>query len=152
RSMSIGQKRQALVGSAHGRFIAFCDDDDDIASDYVPMLVRTIQQHEEIDLITFEQSAIYNKKPFTVRFQMGADDQKLILDGPDHQILTRGPWHVCAWRRDRVAHCQFLDTNYGEDAAWVRQARCHVTKAHHIPAIMHFYRHDREQTLAPEKA
>lgn len=152
RGMSIGQKRQSLLNSARGQFIAFVDDDDDVSFDYVPMLVRTIQQQPDIELITFEQSASYNGKPFTVRFQHGAKDQEWLLNGPDNQVITRGPWHVCAWRRDRIAHCQFLHSNYGEDAAWIRQARGHVHRAHHIPAVMHFYRHDRTQTLAPEHA
>jgi hypothetical protein len=73
-----------------------------------------------------------------------------MLEGPDNQCLTRGPWHVCAWRRTKIRHCQFLDTNYGEDAAWVAQARQHVTRAHHINAILHTYRHDARTTLAPE--
>jgi hypothetical protein len=65
-------------------------------------------------------------------------------------IRNRCCWHVCAWRRTKIRHCQFLDTNYGEDAAWVAQARQHVTRAHHIDAILHTYRHDARTTLAPE--
>jgi hypothetical protein len=150
RARSIGMKRQALLNSARGDFIAFVDDDDDVSEDYVTRLIEAITQHPEADVITFDQAAIYNGKPFTVHFQLGAKDDKLILDGPDHQCITRGPWHVCAWRRTKIRHCQFLDTNYGEDAAWVAQARQHVTRAHHINAILHTYRHDARTTLAPE--
>jgi hypothetical protein len=150
RARSIGMKRQALLESARGDFIAFVDDDDDVSEDYVTRLIEAITQHPEADVITFDQAAIYNGKPFTVHFQIGAKDEKLVLDGPDHQCITRGPWHVCAWRRTKIRHCQFLDTNYGEDAAWVAQARQHVTRAHHIDAILHNYRHDARTTLAPE--
>jgi glycosyltransferase involved in cell wall biosynthesis len=150
RARSIGMKRQALLNSARGDFIAFVDDDDDVSEDYVTRLIEAIIEHPEADVITFDQAAIYNGKPFTVHFQLGAKDDKLILDGPDHQCITRGPWHVCAWRRTKIRHCQFLDTNYGEDAAWVAQARQHVTRAHHINAILHTYRHDARTTLAPE--
>lgn len=150
RARSIGMKRQALLNSARGDFIAFVDDDDDVSKDYVTRLIEAIIEHPEADVITFDQAAIYNRKPFTVHFQIGAKDDKLLLDGPDHQRITRGPWHVCAWRRSKIRHCQFLDTNYGEDAAWVAQARQHVTRAHHIDAILHTYRHDASTTLAPE--
>lgn len=150
RARSIGMKRQALLNSARGDFIAFVDDDDDVSEDYVTRLIEAIIEHPEADVITFDQAAIYNGKPFTVHFQLGAKDDKLILDGPDHQCITRGPWHVCAWRRTKIRHCQFLDTNYGEDAAWVAQARQHVTRAHHIDGILHTYRHDARTTLAPE--
>ena len=150
RARSIGMKRQALLESARGDYIAFVDDDDDVSGDYVTRLIEAITEHPEADVITFDQAAIYNGKPFTVHFQIGAKDDKLMLEGPDNQCLTRGPWHVCAWRRTKIRHCQFLDTNYGEDAAWVAQARQHVTRAHHIDAILHTYRHDARTTLAPE--
>lgn len=150
RARSIGMKRQALVDSARGEFIAFVDDDDDVTTDYVPLLVEAIAKHPDADVITFDQDAIYNGKEFVVHFQIGAGDDRLDLAGPDHQRLTRGPWHVCAWRRSKVKHCQFLDTNYGEDAAWVSQARQAVQRAHHIDATLHTYRHDARTTLAPE--
>lgn len=150
RHRSVGLKRQALLDAARGQYIAFVDDDDDVSSNYVEKLIEAIKQRPEAHVITFEQLATYNGKPFKVTFQHGASDQHLQLDGPDDQELIRGPWHVCAWRRDRIAHCQFLDTNYGEDAAWVKQARMHVTQAHHIPQVLHFYHHDARTTLAPE--
>lgn len=150
RHRSVGLKRQSLLEAARGQYIAFVDDDDAVSADYVPALLKAIEQHPEAHVITFEQEAIYNGKFFSVTFQHGASDQHLQLDGPDNQQLTRGPWHVCAWRRDRIEHCQFLDCNYGEDAAWVKQARMHVTQAHHIPRVLHHYHHDARTTLAPE--
>jgi hypothetical protein len=152
RHRSVGLKRQSLLDSARGRFIAFVDDDDDVSDDYVARLLQAIQTHPDAEVITFDQAATYNGKPFTVHFQLGATDEKLILDGPDDQVITRGPWHVCAWRREKIRHCQFLDTNFGEDHAWVYQARQHVTRSHHIPRVLHHYRHDARTTLAPEKA
>jgi glycosyltransferase involved in cell wall biosynthesis len=150
RARSIGMKRQSLLDSARGDFIAFVDDDDDVSEDYITRLIEAIIQHPEADVITFDQSCSYNDKPFTVHFQHGAADQLLDLAGPDHQRITRGPWHVCAWRRSKIQHCQFLDSNYGEDKAWVDQARLHVQRSHHIDAILHTYRHHATQTLAPE--
>jgi glycosyltransferase involved in cell wall biosynthesis len=150
RARSIGLKRQSLLDSARGDFIAFVDDDDDVSHTYVAELIEAIRAHPEADVITFDQSATYNGKPFTVHFQHTAADERLDLAGPDHQRITRGPWHVCAWRRSKVQHCRFLDSNYGEDKAWVDQARLHVQRAHHIDAVLHTYRHDARQTLAPE--
>lgn len=150
RHRSVGLKRQALLDAARGRFIAFVDDDDAVSGDYVPQILATIQQHPECDVITFDEHATYNGKAFTVHFQHGAKDENLILDGPDDQVITRGPWHVCAWKREAIRHCQFLDCNYGEDAAWVKQARMHVKSPHHIDAILHHYHHDARTTLAPE--
>lgn len=150
RHRSVGLKRQSLLDSARGKFIAFVDDDDDVSDDYVVSLLHAIAKHPEAEVITFDEAASYNGKPFTVHFEFGAKDQDLLLDGPDDQVITRGPWHVCAWRREKIRHCQFLDCNFGEDAAWVKQARQHITRAHHIPRILHHYRHDARTTLAPE--
>lgn len=150
RCRSIGLKRQALADSARGRYIAFVDDDDDVSADYVSTLVTAIITGGGEDVITFEQECVYNGKPFHVTFQLGARDERLDTGGADHQRVTRGPWHVCAWQREKITHCRFLDCNYGEDFAWVSQARLVAKTSHHIPRVLHFYRHDARTTLAPE--
>ena len=142
---SIGGKRQALVDIARGKFIAFVDDDDWVADDYVQEILDEIRQDVRNDLITFQQFAKYGDQQSLVEFKLGQDDQPFQPDGR----TLRGPWHVCAWRRDAVRGCQFLETNYGEDLAWARQARNRVRKSRHLPLILHHYRHDPETTSAP---
>jgi len=144
RTRSIGAKRQSLLDIARGQYIAFVDDDDGIADNYVQELLAAAASGA--DVITFLQHAIYNGKQSVVDFQLGQGDHGFVPGG----ITIRDAWHVNAWRRSRVAHCQFGETNYGEDLTWCLQARRMVETTVHIPKILHFYRHDAATTAAPE--
>lgn len=144
RARSIGAKRQALVDIARGEYIAFVDDDDDISEDYVASLLAAIRTGA--DVITFRQRAIYNGQESEVVF--GVNNQ----DGPFNPggITLRAPWHVCAWKREKIAGCLFGESNYGEDLVWCQQARRRIRTAHHIDRVLHTYRHDAATTAAPE--
>ena len=144
RTRSIGAKRQALVNIARGQYIAFVDDDDDIADSYVAELLTAAASGA--DVITFLQGATYNGLQSVVDFQLGQGDHSFMPGG----ITNRDAWHVNAWRRSRVAHCQFGESNYGEDLTWCQQARRMAETTVHIPKILHFYRHDASTTAAPE--
>jgi hypothetical protein len=144
RKRSIGAKRQALLDIARGQYIAFVDDDDDVADGYIEELVNAAASNA--DVITFLQGATYNGQQSVVDFQLGQSDQ----DFQPGAITNRDAWHVNAWRRSRVAHCQFGESNYGEDLTWCQQARRMAETTVHIPKILHFYRHDAAITAAPE--
>ena len=146
RQRSIGAKRQALVDIARGEYIAFVDDDDDIAEDYVSSLLEAIEKGA--DTITFEQRAVYNGLESKVIFGINNRDEAFNAGG----ITLRAPWHVCAWRRDRVADCQFAESNYGEDRIWAIQARRRARTGYHIDRVLHTYIHDAATTAAPENA
>ena len=144
RKRSIGAKRQALLDIARGQYIAFVDDDDDIADSYVEELLAAAASGA--DVITFLQGATYNGQQSVVDFQLGQGDHGFVPGG----ITNRDAWHVNAWRRSRVAHCHFGESNYGEDLTWCQQARRMAQTTVHIPKILHFYRHDAAITAAPE--
>ena len=144
RKRSIGAKRQALLDIARGQYIAFVDDDDDIADGYVAELLKATVS--SADVITFLQGATYNGQQSVVDFQLGQGDHGFAPGG----ITNRDAWHVNAWRRSRVSYCQFGESNYGEDLTWCQQARRMAETTVHIPKILHFYRHDAATTAAPE--
>ena len=144
RKRSIGAKRQALLDIARGQYIAFVDDDDDVADGYIEELVNAAASGA--DVITFLQGATYNGQQSVVDFKLGQGDHAFQPGG----ITNRDAWHVNAWRRSRVAHCQFGESNYGEDLTWCQQARRMAETTVHIPKILHFYRHDAATTAAPE--
>jgi hypothetical protein len=146
RARSIGAKRQSLVDSAQGRYIAQVDDDDDVSPDYVEKLLAAAESNA--DVITFRQRAIYNGLESEVHFGINNQDGPFTPGG----ITLRAPWHVCAWRRDVVQGCQFGLSNYGEDREWCLQARKRIRTAHHVDSVLHTYRHDAATTAAPESA
>ena len=144
RARSIGAKRQALVDIARGQYITFVDDDDDVSDDYVASLLRAAETGA--DVITFRQRAIYNGLESEVHFGINNQDGQFNPGG----ITLRAPWHVCAWRRERVEGCLFGESNYGEDIAWCQQSRKRIRTGHHIDRVLHTYRHDAATTAAPE--
>ena len=144
RTRTIGAKRQALVDIARGEYIAFVDDDDDISDNYVSKLLAAIESGA--DVITFKQRAIYNGKESTVEFGVKNQDGAFNVGGTTY----RAPWHVCAWKREKVAGCLFGESNYGEDLVWCKQARKRIRNGHHIDSVIHTYRHDAATTAAPE--
>jgi glycosyltransferase involved in cell wall biosynthesis len=144
RKRSIGEKRQSLVDIANGEYIAFCDDDDDVSPDYVSELLKAIET--KADVITFNQKAIYNGLKSEVHFGIRNQDGQFNPGG----ITLRGPWHVCAWNRQKVKGCVFGFSNYGEDLVWSHQARKRVKTGHHINKVLHTYIHDAATTAAPE--
>ncbi len=144
RKRSIGAKRQALVEIALGRYIAFVDDDDDIAPDYVAEILAAAESGA--DVITFRQGSSYNGLKSEIHFNLGQGDGQYNPGG----ITQRDAWHVCAWKRSAVQGCRFLHNNYGEDRAWALQARKRVKTTIHIPKVLHFYTHDAGTTAAPE--
>lgn len=144
RKRSIGEKRQSLVDIANGEYIAFCDDDDDVSPNYVSELLKAIET--KADVITFNQKAIYNKLESEVHFGIKNQDGQFNPGG----ITLRGPWHVCAWNRQKVKGCVFGFSNYGEDLVWSHQARKRIKTGHHINKVLHTYIHDAAKTAAPE--
>lgn len=145
RKRSIGEKRQSLVDIANGEYIAFCDDDDDVSDDYVSELLKAIET--KADVITFNQKAVYNKLESEVHFGIKNQDGQFNPGG----ITLRGPWHVCAWNRQKVKGCVFGFSNYGEDLVWSHQARKRIKTGHHINKVLHTYIHDAATTAAPEQ-
>ncbi len=144
RKRSIGAKRQALLDSARGTYIAFCDDDDLISDDYIPRLLAEAQHGA--DVITFEQTSMIDGVPGQIIFDATyAKDDPWVPGG----IARRAPWHVCAWKRDQVSDCVFPDIMYGEDLQWSLQARLRMRTARHIPAVLHTYIHNAATTAAP---
>lgn len=151
RVMSIGKKREALVRAACGLYVAFVDDDDWVAPDYVSELCAAIDDRahtldEYPDVITFEQDGTYNGQRSTVEFKLGNPNG---LFNPGGKTL-RAAWHVCAWRRKLAVRFPFPDTNYGEDWGWAFHLNAVAKRSQHIPKILHYYRHDATTTAAPE--
>lgn len=141
---TVGEKRDALLRLAKGKYITYVDDDDDISDDYVVSILAAASCNP--DVITFRQKAIYNGLESEVEFRLGHPNDQFNPNG----ITRRNAWHVCAWRNSLAIISHFPATNYGEDWAFASKL-CGLQglKSFHIPKVLHFYRHDSELTEAP---
>jgi glycosyltransferase involved in cell wall biosynthesis len=142
RRRTIGEKRQGLLNLARGKYIAFCDDDDDVADCYIDRLLDAAQSCAHV--LTFHQNARWNGQESLVKFSIQHTDEPFQPGG----VTLRFPWHVCAWRQDVARSAVYPSTNWGEDAIWVEQLRgMRLTEAH-IPEVLHYYDHEDNRSLA----
>lgn len=142
RVMSIGRKREALVQSASGKYVAFVDDDDDISDDYIKEFLVACEN--DSDVITFNQKAVIDGIPSVVEFRLNNPDEQW---SPDSTI-KRGVWHVCFCRRELVNGCSFPDNNYGEDFSWIVKSRKNFKTETIVDKVLHEYIFNSQTTLA----
>lgn len=144
RMRTIGEKRDALVQMSRGKFVAFCDDDDDVAFNYVEEIIAAIKAEPDVDVITFKQLAIVDGVEGVCHFSLQHRNEPFSPEG-----FRRNAWHVCAWRGDLARSFRFPPTNYGEDWAWARHLVVEAKKERHIDHVLHTYRYDSKVSEAP---
>jgi len=145
RMRTIGEKRDALVQMSRGRFVAFCDDDDDVTETYVAELLNAIAMaNEDVSVITFDQLAIINGVQAVCSFSLSHPNEPFKAPG-----FRRNAWHVCAWRGEMARKVRFPATNYGEDWAWAKHLVIDAKNELRIPRVLHVYRYDPVISEAP---
>ena len=154
KKRSVGLKRDALVQSARGKYLAFCDDDDDVTDDYVGRIVE-VAGHTDADVIVFNQLCqINDDPPFVVshgiEFDMMPARRHDGVSGPlgKWDDITRKPWHHNAWRTALAQTVRFPDSSFGEDGAWCSQLWPHVHSQERIDAVLHLYQWSKKTTEA----
>jgi glycosyltransferase involved in cell wall biosynthesis len=140
KSMTIGEKRQALLDSARGKWVGFMDDDDGISDDYIKNLHEAMTQHPS-DVITFDQHCSVNGKEFSVNFRMGNPHDPYI-PGAGTLHLKRPPYHMCFWRSEIAKSAKFKPSSYGEDLAWCIEMYPKIRSETHIDKVLHYYKYD----------
>lgn len=154
RRRSVGAKRNSLLDSAHGEYVSFIDDDDEVAADYVQKIrfaisatrksdtpadvicfpqKATLVQHNVIHDCTYSLEHWKNRKP-EERRQLAPSDKPNTLNwsGP--------PAHTHVWRRSILDGLRFQDKNFGEDVAFVDAACARATSELQIKGShLYFY-------------
>jgi glycosyltransferase involved in cell wall biosynthesis len=138
KSMSIGEKRQAILNSARGKWVGFMDDDDDVSDDYISSLVDSAKNNPA-DVITFDQHCIVNGNEFTVNFSMSNPNERYVY-GMKH--VRRPPFHICYWRSEIAKQSKFEQSSYGEDYAWCLGMYPLIKSETHIDKYLHLYKYD----------
>lgn len=124
RVMSVGRKRNILLAVAQGEWFAFVDDDDEVASDYVTVLLAAIEQAGDAGVITFPQLCIHHDTGEREHCTYG-------LTMPYSKELDKWsgkPAHTQCWRTELIQDVQFPEKDFGEDVDWVAQACQKVSK------------------------
>lgn len=145
RKRSIGSKRNALLDLAQGEYIAYVDDDDRVAPDYVEAILGALVDRP--DVVVFDVWVTGYKQSHRLddricRYDIGFQNENLATE------YRRRPNHLMVWRTELARASRFVDTSHGEDTAWadallsqhsaLRQAR--------IEKTLYFYEFDPEHS------
>jgi glycosyltransferase involved in cell wall biosynthesis len=133
KQMTVGDKRNTLVGAAQGRYVAFVDDDDRIEADYLAALLAATGSGA--DVITFWAAVTINGGPVKLcHYGLEFDrDRNTALR------YERLPNHICAVLREVALRLRFPSTSYGEDAVYARALKAFLLSEQHIPRVLYHY-------------
>lgn len=130
-----GAKRQHLMDVAKGYYIAFVDDDDLLADDYISSLMTEIEWMP--DVVTFDLKQV---SPWGEKFWSYCTG----LDDPDDDRLFRrmSANHLCAWRANvarMVSWCPHLGN--GDDQLWYKPLKLAFPEPteRHINKVLYTY-------------
>jgi hypothetical protein len=141
--LSIGKKRDKLVQKAHGMYLCFCDVDDFPAPNYLETLVRMC--YEKKDVVTFRNFTTNDFFWTIVDMSLShpADEE-----ATPERIVKRRPWPICPVRTEYAQRFPFPDTNYSEDAVWMKQVLTLCKTEVHTDKILHTYKHSARTSEA----
>lgn len=131
RRMTTGEKRNHMVRMAAGRYHAHLDDDDDITDDYVMSLIEAIEEHDGVDVITFDIMRLQpNGGTMRRTFHLAAKET----------WRCKLAYHLMAWRADVARQVQFPAVNMCDDGDWTLAINKIGRTEHHIDKVLYHYR------------
>lgn len=142
--MSIGSKRNVLRQKAIGKYLCFCDDDDNVAPNYVETLVRLAQS--DADILTFR--CLFKNDAYWAMLNMSLENKANEETNPD-SLVQRTPWHVCPVKTVIAQKENFDDAlNHNEDFTWMGKILQYVNTESHTDKILTQYNHSESGSEA----
>lgn len=141
--LSIGKKRESLVGRADGKYLCFLDDDETIAPNYLETLMRLCSENK--DVCTFRN--ISKLDNFWMVIDMSLNHASNEQASPTN-IIKRRPWHICPVRTKWAKMFSFQDISYGEDWQWFERVLTQCYTEAKTDAIIHQYNHSIKNSEA----
>lgn len=140
KKMMLGHKRNKMVDIAQGKYIAFVDDDDRLAPDYIAQLLTATAT--DADSIVFKAEVSLNGEPAKI-----CDYSKDHRRDYNHKDgYYRIPNHICCIKRSVSLKSSFPNVLYGEDAGYGKVLLPFLKTEHKINKILYYYDYNSETT------
>ena len=140
KKMMLGHKRNTMVDIAQGKYIAFVDDDDRLAPDYLTQLLTATAT--DADSIVFKAEVSLNGEPAKI-----CDYSKDHRRDYNHKDgYYRIPNHICCIKRSVSLKSSFPNVLYGEDAGYGKVLLPFLKTEHKINKILYYYDYNSETT------
>lgn len=134
RGMTIGEKRNRMIAISRGAYVAFVDDDDAVAPDYVATIVARLG--ERPDVVCFEVVVNGHGPTKTCHYGLALKNENLPTS------YHRKPNHLMVWRRELAVAVPFPHMRTGEDTAWANLICARASKEIRIPRPLYSYNYD----------
>lgn len=140
KKMMLGHKRNTMVNIAQGKYIAFVDDDDRIAEDYIAELLKATAS--DVDSIVFQAEVSLNgEKPKLCHYS-----KDVRRDYNHKNAYYRIPNHICCVKRELSLKSSFPNVLYGEDAGYGKVLLPHLKTEHKIDKVLYYYDYNGDTT------
>ena len=134
RQLTLGENREILRQASRGEYIAFVDDDDTVAEDYISSILPLL---DGVDYIGFNVQCSIDGVPLknVTRHTLSAEGWY-----EDESGHWRDISHLNPMRRD-LALLEPFEGGHGEDVRWADRMRKRgvVKTEHYIPKVLYNY-------------
>lgn len=142
-AMPAGAKRQLLLNSSRGDYVATVDDDDTVSANYVESILTGTDKSP--DVVTFDLDYQSPARKARWVFKLNGIDAKPL----GQHTVEMAANHLCAWRREIAIAVPFCPIWYLDDVFWYRAlhaAGLGQTSAHVLAEPLYFYQFHPDTT------
>ena len=137
---SIGSKRQRLLNSANGEYIAFVDDDDVVSSDYVKLILEGIKKKPDvigIHLIMRTDGVLSGLTYHSLKYNTWYDEA---VPGQHFRKYYRNPNHLNPVKKELALKAGFPSISMGEDRNYSAALLPYLKTEYYIESPIYFYK------------
>lgn len=137
--ISVGEKRNILIGKANGEYICFIDDDDFISDNYLNLIL----QHLDKDILMIRISHFINGiKSKSIQTSLYID----YLETGEF-IFRANHFHLCPVKRDIANWIKFPQINFAEDLDYSQRLISSINTYDIIEEEIYIYNDNLEKSL-----
>lgn len=140
KQMMLGHKRNTMIDIAQGKYIAFVDDDDRLADDYIAELLKATDT--DADAIVFTAMVSLNGEPAKPCYYSKVHRR----DYNKGSAYYRIPNHICCVKKSVSLKSSFPNILYGEDSGYGKVLLPHIKTEHVIDKVLYYYDYNADTT------